>query len=139
MISAQVIAYLCIVVGLSMIAGWWGAFRNRPYLGLLGASFLVLAAYLGLQQKVDAAQDAGVTNPALVWAQIGALAVCVALFIAATIAAVQESRRRLAEVREHFRAAEEGFIAMMEAERRRKAAEPEGDSSPRQSDKEGEQ
>jgi hypothetical protein len=131
-IPAQTIAYLCIVVGLSMIAGWWTAFRNRPYLGLLGASFLVLATYLIVRERVAA-------NPAIVWVQIAALAIYAVLVVAAVVAAVQESRRRLAEVREHFRAAEEGFVAMMEAEQRRRAAKPEDDSSPRQSDKEGEQ
>jgi hypothetical protein len=131
-IPAQTIAYLCIVVGLSMIAGWWTAFRNRPYLGLLGASFLVLATYLIVRERVAA-------NPAIVWVQIAALAIYAVLVVAAVVAAVQESRRRLAEVRENSRAAEEGFVAMMEAEQRRRAAKPEDDSSSRQSDKEGEQ
>ena len=136
MISAQVIAYLCIVVGLSMVAGWWVAFRNRPYLGLLGLSFLTLAAYLVSREKVAAAKAAGATNVTMVWVEIAALVICAALFVAATIAAVQESKRRMAEVREHFRAAEEGLMAMMEAEKRRRAAKPEDGSSPPESDKE---
>ncbi len=136
MISAQVIAYLCIVVGLSMVAGWWVAFRNRPYLGLLGLSFLALAAYLAARERVAVAKAAGATDLMMVRVEIAALVVCAALFVAATIAAVQESRRRLAEVREHFRAAEEGLMAMMEAEQRRRAAKSGDDPSHRESDKE---
>ncbi len=123
MLSAQLIAYFCIVTGLSMVAGWWVAFRNRPYLGLLGASFLVLAAYLMARQHALTAQAAGQADPVMRWVQVAALAVYVVLVIAAVRAALQESRRRMAEVREHFRAAEEGLMAMMEAERRRREAQ----------------
>ena len=129
MISSQLIAYFCIVVGLSAIAGWVVAFRNRPYLGLVGLAFLSLAAYLGARAKVEAARIAGLPSLAMSWVEIGALVVCAALFVAATIAAVQESRRRLAEVREHFRAAEEGFVAMMEAERQRREEQCAGGAS----------
>jgi len=118
---SQVIRYFCMVVGLSMVAGWWVAFRNRRYLGLMGASFLTLAVYLGARERVAMAKAAGVINLPMTWLEIGALVICVALFIGATMDAVQESRRRLAEVREHFQAAVVGFMEMMEAEQKRRA------------------
>jgi len=115
----QTIAYLCLVVGLSMVAGWVVAFRNRPYLGLLGLSFLSLAGYVLAREAVRRAQEARLSAPGLTWLEVAALVATLLLFVASFWAAVQESRRRMREVREHFRAAEDAFTTLMEAERRK--------------------
>jgi hypothetical protein len=118
--ASHLISYACLITGLSMLAGWWVAFRNRPYLGLLGLSFLSLAGYVMAREAVAQAVASLTPNPLMGWVEIAALVICVMLFAAATVAAVKESQRRMREVREHFRAVEEGLMAMLEEERRRK-------------------
>ena len=116
----QIIAYLCLIVGLSMVAGWFLAFRSRPYLGLLGLAFLTLFAYIRIWLAVGEAHEAKLAAPGLEWLGLGVLVVTAGLFLAAFWAAVQESRRRIREARERFRAAEAAMLAMLEAERKKK-------------------
>ncbi len=122
MMSPQVAASLLVVLGLSMVAGWVTVFRNRYYLGSLGIAFLALAGALMAGNKVKLAAEFGASEPGL--AVVGrVLLIAAAAFGAlALILAVQETRRRMAEMRESYRAAEEALIEMVEASRRKEAA-----------------
>jgi len=136
MLSPQAVATLLIVAGLSMVAGWAVAFRNRYYLALLGLFFLTLAGALLAADKVRHAQQFGASEPGLA-TLAKALFISAAVFMAlALVAAVQEVRRRLAEMRESYRAAEEAFMAMAQAAKEKqeaaKAEEPSHDQRDQQ-------
>jgi len=122
MMSPQVAASLLIVLGLSMVAGWVTVFRNRYYLGSLGIAFLALAGALLAGNKVNLAAEFGASEPGL--AALGrVLLVAAAVFGAfALVFAVQETRRRIAEIKESYRAAEEALVEMVRASREKEAA-----------------
>jgi hypothetical protein len=112
---APVVAGLLIIAGLSMVAGWATVFRNRYYLGLLGFAFLALAGALLAAQKVSAAKEFGATAPGAAAVARVLLPVAAVFFLAAVVAAVHEVRRRIAEMREDYRAAEEALLAITQA------------------------
>lgn len=111
MIPAQTIGYLCLLAGLSMIVGWWVAFRNRPYLLSLGIFFAALAASLIISDRLQP----GATSPALLWALRAVVAVAALAFVTAVVLAVQETRRRIQEIKEHYHAAAEALTEITRA------------------------
>ena len=111
----QTLGYLCSLVGLSMIAGWWIAFRNRPYLLLLGLFFMSLSTFLVLTGRLQT----GPITEGVKAARWIALSVGIIFFIGALIFAVQESKRRFQEMREHYQAAADALVAMTQAELQR--------------------
>ncbi len=119
MLSPQVIAGLLLVAGVSMIAGWATVFRDRYYLGLLGLAFSALAGALLAGQRVQIAAELGASEPGLVLIARILFVMSSVLGLAALVAAVYETRRRLALLRESYRAAEEALIAMAQASRER--------------------
>ena len=121
MISPQLAAGLTSFVGLCMLAGWLSAFRHRAYLGWLGLAFLTLSGSVLAQSKVKVAQDLGAAAPQMRLVAQALLVVCAVCFVLAVVTAVQESIRRLHEMRERHRAAEEALMAMAEASREKKA------------------
>ncbi len=121
--SPQTIGYFCLIAGASMLAGWWTTFRNRPYVGLLGGFFVALAASLMIANRLET----GPVSPALKLGWWVAVVLAGLLLLGAFVMAVKESRARLREVREHYRAASEALVAMARAQeelRRRQQAEP---------------
>jgi hypothetical protein len=112
---APVVASLLIIAGLSMVAGWATVFRNRYYLGLLGLAFLALAGALLAAQKVNAAKEFGAAAPGAAAIARVLLPAAGVLFLAAVVAAVHEVRRRIAEMREDYRAAEQALFEITQA------------------------
>ena len=125
---APVVASLLIIAGLSMVAGWATVFRNRYYLGLLGLAFLALAGALLAAQKVNAAKEFGATAPSAAAIARVLLPAAAVFFLAAVVAAVHEVRRRIAEMREDYRAAEEALLAITQASAEKEKA-PSGDQA----------
>jgi ABC-type Fe3+ transport system permease subunit len=107
----------CIIVGLSLVAGFLSQFRERGYVGLLGFSFLALAV-AAFQSEINE----NARNYALIFAGI--------LFILSFISAVQQTRQRLTEIRRRQEAFEEQMLAMLEVERQRYADEKEKSEEP---------
>jgi len=125
------IAYFCILAGLSMLAGWWTVFRNRPYLAFLGGFFLSLAAVLTIGGRIEA----GEKTAAMKWGWWAAVGVAAVLITAAFYTAVQESRAKLREMREHYRAAADAMLEMARIQQelaRRRQEEAKGE--PQQDD-----
>ena len=121
--TPRLAASLTTIVGLSMLAGWLSAFRNRAYLGWLGLAFLAVSGYL---MAYDAARNAmtyslPVGLAALV--QKVCLLVCAVSFLLAIVAAVRETKRRIKEIREGHQAAEEALLEMLKSSAAREAAE----------------
>ncbi len=142
MLSPQVIASLLLVAGASMVAGWVVAFRDRYYLVLLGLAFCALSGALLAGQRVQVAVELGASEPGFaLLARV--LFVASSMFgVAAVVAAVMETRRRLAMLRESYRAAEEALIAMAQAAKQREESRGEEDGAapaPRQDDGQGKQ
>ena len=106
--TSQTIAYYCLIAGASMLVGWWTAFRNRPYLAYLGGFFISLAGVIAIGNRLGE----GEKTAQLKWEWWCAVAVAGALFLAAFVTAVQESFRRVKEMREHYRAAAEAMLEM---------------------------
>jgi len=125
LISAQTIGYYCLVAGLSMLAGWWIAFRNRPYLLSLGVFFVALAAALIIGDRMVP----GVNAPGLRWALRAAVAVAVVAFVIAVVLATQETRRRIREMREHYRAAADALAEMARAKEQQLRDKQERDTT----------
>ena len=123
MISPQLAAGLTAFVGLCMLAGWLSAFRHRAYLGCLGLAFLTLSGSILAHDKVKVAQDLGAAAPQMSLVAQVLLVVSAVCFVLAVVTAVQESIRRLHELRERHRAAEEALMAMTQASRERFEAE----------------
>jgi len=122
-ISPQLAAGLTSVVGLSMVAGWLSAFRNRAYLGWLGLSFLSLSGYLLSIDRVRAAHDLGMRNPGAALAAKAFLIAWAASFLLSLLFAARETRRRIREIRAGHRAAEEALLEMIQAAREREEGE----------------
>ncbi|MBE9566007.1 MAG: hypothetical protein IMF16_04585 [Proteobacteria bacterium] len=123
MISPQLAAGLTAFVGLCMLAGWLSAFRHRAYLGWLGLAFLTLSGSILAHDKVKVAQDLGAAAPQMRLVAQALLVVCAVCFVLAVVMALQESIRRLHELREQHRAAEEALVAMAQASREKRARE----------------
>jgi len=106
-----------------MLAGWLSAFRHRAYLGWLGLAFLTLSGSILAHDKVKVAQDLGAAAPQMRLVAQALLVVCAVCFVLAVVMALQESIRRLHELRERHRAAEEALVAMAQASREKRARE----------------
>ena len=117
MMSPQVAAGLTAFVGVCMVAGWLSAFRNRAYLGWLGLAFLALSGSLLAHDRARQAQVLGVASPQVSLLAKILLLVCLLSFVLALVAAVRETARRLRDIRDRHRAAEEALLAMMQARR----------------------
>ncbi len=100
----RVAASFCLLIGLSLLAGFITQFRDKGYMGLLGMSFLVLAVSAWVSR---------VSVPA----RTGALGAAGVLFFLAIISAVLHTRASLAEIRLRHKAFEEQMLAMLEVER----------------------
>jgi hypothetical protein len=132
------IAGLLLTAGLSMVAGWVTAFRNRSYLGLLGLALLGVSGALLCASKAKEMKDMGLPAPKLVTATHGLLALAAVLGLCALVTAVQETRRRIRELQEGHRAEEEALLEIMRASaaKRKSAAEeqPTGEAGPEDRD-----
>lgn len=132
MLSPQLIAGLLLIAGLSMVAGWLTAFRNRHYLGLLGLAFLSLSASLLCGAKAKEAREFGQAVGRLAFWGKGLLLVFAVLVVCAMVAAVSETRRRIRELQESHRAAEEALLEIFKASaaKERGAERPPADGEP---------
>lgn len=125
--SPQLAAGLTAFAGLCMVAGWVTAFRNRGYLGLLGAAFLLLAGFLLALGRARATQEMGEASDQMVLLSRALLAACILSFLLAIVSAARETSRRLREVRQGYREAEEAMLEIVKASREKEAkadAEP---------------
>lgn len=128
-LPTQTIGYYCLVAGACMVAGWWIAFRNRPYLLLLGLFFLALGASVIVGDRLQT----GAASPAWRWVLRVAIVVALLALVAAVVTAVQEARRRMEEVRQHYRAASEALMEIARAkEQQRPGAQEERAAKPEQ-------
>ena len=98
-----------------MLAGWITAFRNRSYLGWLGAFFMSLSGYLIAYDSGQSARSVGLEPGGAVLAQKAFLVVCAIALVLAVVAAVRETLRRIREIQAGQRAAEEAMLAVMQA------------------------
>ena len=103
----RIAASFCIMVGLSLLAGFITQFRQRGYLGWLGLCFLALAA-AGFMSWREYPTGRNI-----------ALGIAGVLFVFSFISAALQTRQRLAKIRRHQEALEAQMIAMMEAQRER--------------------
>jgi len=119
--SPQFAAGLTGLAGLCMVAGWVTAFRNRAYLGWLGFAFVCLSGFLWTGSR---ARDLGVPDnrQMLLLARV-LLGVCLLSFALAGVAAVRETTRRLREIRDGYRAAEEALVEIVRASREKEEDE----------------
>jgi hypothetical protein len=108
-------AGLTTIVGLSMLAGWLSAFRNRGYLGWLGLAFMSMSGYLFAYDRAHAASAFSLPAGGAVLAQKACLAIAFIAFACAVVAAARETKRRIREIQESHRAAEEALFEMMKA------------------------
>ena len=141
MLAPHIIGWYCVVTGVSMLAGWFVAFRNRPYLAALGVFFLALAASLMIYDKAGGASlavagKAGTAiAPGMKWALRGTILLAVAAFVAAVVLAVRETQQRMRDVRAHYQAAAEALMAMNQVrEQKRREGEQGAPPEPRDKD-----
>lgn len=109
------------VVGLSMLAGWLSAFRNRAYLGWLGGAFLALSGYLIFRDRAVVAQEMETSDPQAVLLANLCLGAAALAFVLALVAATLETTRRIRAIQERHRAAEDALLAVIHAAREREA------------------
>jgi len=117
--SPQLAAGLTAFVGACLVAGWATGFRNRSYVGWLGAAFLTLAVSLWSTGQVEAAQEVGGRSPRMGLLAMLFFFVCLVCFLIAAVTAVRETVRRLRDMRVHHEAAAEAMLAMIRARRER--------------------
>ncbi len=118
--SSDLAAALTGFVGLCLIAGWLSGFRNRGYLGWLGLAFVCLAGAIWASGEAELAREMGAAaNRPMRLGQV-LLGVCVVAFVLAVLSAVQETQRRVREIRARHEAAEEALIEMLRAQRGKK-------------------
>jgi MFS family permease len=117
MMSPQLTAALTGFAGLCLVAGWMSGFRNRSYVGWLGLAFLALSGSLWCAGAANEARELGGSAPQMSLLAKALLAVSGAAFVIALVAAVQETRRRLRELREGHAASVEAMLGMLQASR----------------------
>ena len=124
--SARLAASLTTIVGLSMLAGWLSAFRNRAYLGWLGLAFMSVSGYLFALDHLRLAHQLKQPHAGASIAANAFLIVCLVAFLLSLLTAVQETLRRIREIKGSHRAAEEALLAMMQAahEREKRGDQP---------------
>ena len=101
--ATRLAANLATLVAVSLLVGWFVAFRARTYVGWLGLSFLSLALMFHLRRAELIVK---------VWPFVLATGF---FFLLAFIAAAKETAQRLRSLRESHRAAEEAFLEMVKA------------------------
>jgi len=101
----RVVGGFCLIVGLSLVAGFLSQFRERGYVGWLGLCFLALAAASFLSQSPPLARNAALGAGGL-------------MFLFSFISALLHTRARLEEIRLRQQAFEKEMLAMLEAEKR---------------------
>jgi len=121
-IPTQTIGYFCLVAGACMVAGWWVAFRNRSYLLLLGLFFLMLGTSVIVGDRLQTGQ----LPPLWRWVLRVTIAVALLALVAAVVTAVREARRRMEEVREHYRAASEALMEIARAKEQQRRDTQDG-------------
>lgn len=119
MMSPQLAAALTAFVGACLVAGWATGFRNRSYVGWLGAAFIALAVSLWGLGQVRAAQEVGAQNPRMALLSTSFFFACIVCFLLAAVSAVREAAHRLREMRAHHEEAAETMLAMIRASRER--------------------
>jgi len=133
--NPRLAASLTTIVGLSMLAGWLSAFRNRAYLGWLGLAFMSMSGYLMAYDRAQSAKAFGLPTGGPALAQKICLLVALIGFLCSLVAAVRETRRRIREIHEGHRAAEEALFEMMKAsaeqEARAESEKPSPEGPPR--------
>ena len=138
--NPRLAASLTTIVGLSMLAGWLSAFRNRAYLGWLGLAFMSMSGYLMAYDRAQSAKAFGLSTGGAVLAQKICLLLAFIGFFCSVIAAVRETKRRIREIQEGHQAAEQALLEMMKAsaehDARAESNEPsaEGPTQPKADD-----
>jgi len=138
--NPRLAAGLTTIVGLSMLAGWLSAFRNRGYLGWLGLAFMSMSGYLFAYDKAQSAKAFNLPTDGALLAQKACLVIAFVAFVCSAVAAVRETKRRIREIQEGHREAEEALFEMMKAsaeqEARAESKEPpaEGPEPPKADD-----
>jgi hypothetical protein len=125
-VTPRLAATLTTIVGLSMLAGWLSAFRNRAYLGWLGLAFMAVSGYLMAYDVAQNAKTYSLPIGGAALAQKICLLICAIAFLLAVMAAARETRRRLREIKEGHRAAEEALLEMLRSSAAKEAAKSEG-------------
>jgi hypothetical protein len=136
--NPRLAASLTAIVGLSMLAGWLSAFRNRAYLGWLGLAFMSVSGYLLAYDRGQSAKAFNLPVGGAILAQKVFLAAALAAFLLSLVAAARETMRRIREIQEGHRAAEEALLEMLRASAEKdRAAGSDGrtDEPPQSGDK----
>jgi len=132
MISPQLAAGLTTVVGLSMLAGWLTALRNRAYLGWLGLAFLCISGYVLAAERARLAHDLGLSGAGATEATRVLLVASIISFLLSLVSAARETVRRIRDIHAGHRAAEEALLAIISAQRdsdeEKEPEDDEGDS-----------
>lgn len=113
-------AFVTGFIGILFLAGFVSAFRNRIYVGLLGLSFVTLAAQI--MMPAESAHR---------WLRLGLLIVAGALFLGAVFAAVSETAARVRLLQEARRGREREMWEYLEQLRRRAAERQAQEETPR--------
>jgi hypothetical protein len=138
--NPRLAASLTTIVGLSMLAGWLSAFRNRAYLGWLGLAFMSMSGYLMAYDRAQSAKAFNLPTGGAALTQKACLVIAFVGFLCSEVAAVRETKRRIREIQEGHRAAEEALFEMMKAsaeqEARAESEKPpaEGPTQPKADD-----
>jgi len=136
--NPRLAAGLTAIVGLSMLAGWLSAFRNRAYLGWLGLAFMSMSGLLLSLDRIQMARQFGLPVGGAMAARMAFGVVTVLAFMLALVAAARETKRRIREIQEGHRAAEEALLEMLRASAEKdRAAGSDGrtDEPPQSGDK----
>ena len=133
--TPRLAASLTTIVGLSMLAGWLSAFRNRAYLGWLGLAFMSMSGYLLAYDRAQSARAFNLPIDSAILAQKVCLVIAVLAFFLSLIAAARETVRRVREIQASNREAEEAMLEMMKASleheaRAEQEASPKDDAPP---------
>jgi uncharacterized membrane protein YhaH (DUF805 family) len=129
--TPQLAAGMVAFVGVCLLAGWFTGFRNRSYVGWLGLAFVILAASVMAGAKAKEAKDLGLASAGLATTAKALLLVTAAAFLVSAVSAIQETVRRLREIKQSHEAAAEGFLELMRAAREKEAEQPsEGGDTP---------
>lgn len=112
------------VLGVSFVAGFVRAFRDRLYLGLLGLAFVALAGCLA------------VSAPQLRWLQMGLLGLAGLFFLGGVYFAVVQTVRQIRLIQEHRAGLERQmweYLAQLEQRAAQERAQQQSGEAPSQS------
>ena len=127
--TPQFAASLTGFVGLCLLAGWVTGFRNRSYVGWLGLAFVALAGFLIAIGRARDLQEIGHASRGITALVLVLLVAWIGALLLSAFSAIQETARRLREIRQSHEAAAEGLLELMRAsaEREAEAQAPPGD------------